>query len=565
MVTYAWTGSAVLDFAADIGVGADAVFDPSADAVEVTDPAIRATQIDAYPAGGALAFVLVRNADGSPIAGGPHPYVFIPDMTLGQVGVGTGNGPLGNFRLAGGGRFVVGDGTTGTEGDDGPNDPSPVFAGATAPVYFLGLGGADTAVGTAWSDRLLGNLGADRLFGGEGRDSIYGGKDDDVVAGGPGNDLVAGDLGNDTIIPGIGLDVALGGPGSDAFLVGRGDGAYYGGADDDVFTTAFPELGLTFDAAGVADNGLTIGVHVELNGDRGADEFDLSGISGDWTVGGGLGNDTLAMFGAVARLFYDGGPGDDSVDAAAPAGEATLAGGDDNDSFHIVDPIFGGLRLRLDLGAGDDDLTLGGSYGQDVDVDAGGGSDRITLDFHGVADNGLSYGVRIEFGAADDGADGYVGGDVATTVRGGLAGADLDLGAGTESIFILRPPGTGDPTRVTFFNPTFDGFRFPAVYTGGMPRHAFEGADGAGAVAADNFVIATAGEWSIGSFDAFLKAGSADTAKPGFYGFFDSSVGHARIFWDANMTSTDGAVPVIDLVDYGSAASLIGVSVGFEF
>ncbi|MGE0713945.1 MAG: calcium-binding protein [Alphaproteobacteria bacterium] len=557
MVTYAWDSKQILDFAAGVGVNAGTDFDPQTDVIRVTDPAIQATQVDAFAAGDALAFVLTRAPDGTPLTGGTPFYVFIPDMSLGQVGAGTGNGPGANFQFAGGGRFVIGDGITGTAGDDDPNDPSALFAGATS-GYFLGLGGSDTIDGSPGPDRFLGNLGADRLSGGGGNDSLYGGKDDDVVIGGDGDDLVAGDLGNDVILPGPGFDFALGGAGLDRFLVGYGDGTYRGGGDDDLFSS------VTVDFGGVADNGLAYGVVIDLQGDRGDDTFKLHDIQGEWTVAGGQGNDTVEMFGAIAKLFFEGGPGDDSVVAAAPGGDAIFSGGDDADYFFIDGLVWSGFQLSVDLGAGNDDLVIDGPVQQPFFVRDGPGADRIQFRFDVVADNGIQFGGRIDLDSDDD-PDTYVGGGSWATIRGGLSGDELQLGSGDERVEVLRAPGTGEPTRVINFEPAHDILRFASSYTNGESVNVFEGADGKGAGAADNVVAATAGGWTLDSFDTFLKAGGAAIARPGFYIFYDTSVGYGRIFWDANMMSTQGAVPVVDLPDFTSPGVLSGISSGLEF
>src|SRR5262249_22184576 len=70
----------------------------------------------------------------------------------------------------------------GTDGPDGPNNPTPLVGNALANQIFglagddtlFGLGGNDTIAGGADNDTIDGGLGIDTLYGGTGDDSMQG-------------------------------------------------------------------------------------------------------------------------------------------------------------------------------------------------------------------------------------------------------------------------------------------------------------------------------------------------------------------------------------------------------
>ncbi|WP_374448905.1 hypothetical protein, partial [Stella sp.] len=70
----------------------------------------------------------------------------------------------------------------------------------------------------------------------------------------------------------------------------------------------------------------------------------------------------------------------------------------------------------------------------------------------------------------------------------------------------------------------------------------YKGTAGDATTANDNLLIATGDSYSIGNFDTFLSVGAADTDKPGFYIFFNSSTNRGEIWFDTSMVSTSNAV-----------------------
>ncbi len=128
--------------------------------------------------------------------------------------------------FADGSVLVVGDGVTGTAGDDGANVFSirDDFASAVlAHNQMLGLGGNDRLTGGEAGDRLQGGNGADRLAGGGGFDSLSGGRGGDRIAGGTGDDIIWGGGGRDTLLGRAGSDTMTGGDGHDSFRFLNGD------------------------------------------------------------------------------------------------------------------------------------------------------------------------------------------------------------------------------------------------------------------------------------------------------------------------------------------------------
>jgi len=549
MANVVWDPTLNLDFATGENVPpAERPFDPFAGQIRIEAPTIRAHQYDAFEVGGVdLALILVRDAAGVALPPEQIRYAYVPGTQLRQIGLdGDQAPPGGNVLFANGDAFVVGDGTTGIDGDDMANTFVPgqgVFAN-----YFLGLGGDDTALAAPGGGRLYGNTGQDSLIGGEGPDSIFAGKDDDVIVDidklfDEGWNLLAGDFGNDVITAsGATKNLIYGGPGDDRFewvaeltsplswnVVRAGDG-------NDRWTA----------------NGLD--GKLFFHGDKGADVFEISGHLGQLEIDGGPGPDYAKITSAFgAGFFYIGGDGQDTVEVDVPQRTATLLGGNDDDQFRV----FAGLLT------GETDLLIEGGDGDDV-IDStgllhrarffgGGGDDHIRIEPGLVADNGLTFGFDLR---GEDGSDTLEAGSGSARLTGG-PGDDVLFGGADKDLFRFDGgPDIDGTDAIRAISPQFDGFQFGVSYNPtGQQVEVYKGLDGKGAQPQHNVLIATGATYSIGSFNGFLSEGQADTAKPGFYVFVVPDLG-AQIWFDFDMASTDGATQVAELPEFTAPAAL---------
>lgn len=139
-----------------------------------------------------------------------------------------------------------------------------------------------------------------------GNDTVYGGSGNDAIRGGHGNSSLFGGAGNDSIFGGSGNDTLDGGSGNDYLEAGTGAQLLEGGSGNDILQ-------------------------------------DLS--SGHSTLIGGDGNDTLI---GVQGDVFEGGDGNDVFWVyGEPGANSTLQGGNGNDTFHLQthtgnDTIIGG-------------------------------------------------------------------------------------------------------------------------------------------------------------------------------------------------------------------------------
>lgn len=185
-------------------------------------------------------------------------------------------------------------------------------------AYINGTAGNDTLYGTGTNDSIFGQGGNDVIDGDAGADAIDGGVGNDYVNGGDGDDFLRGQEGDDTVVGGAGNDTISGGPGND--VLGGEDG-------NDVISD-------------------TEGVHDQIFGGSGDDSISFQRT----------GNDAQGGF----RHWIVAGDGNDSVLYRNGAG-------------HNVD---------MDLGSGNDTLTLGSGFGRfgDTQVFLGTGQDIVNFD-----------------------------------------------------------------------------------------------------------------------------------------------------------------------------------------
>ena len=255
-----------------------------------------------------------------------------------------------------------------------------IIAGAGNDVIADGAGndhvdagaGNDTIGGWTGNDTFLGGDGDDRIEGGDGADSIAGGAGNDLLVGydaaglATGSttigqddglaDTIDGGTGNDTIAGGGGADSLSGGDGDDRFLLHGGFGA-----DTIIGGEAAETAGDTLDATALTTN--TTVTYTGTESGSIADPTSSASFSQIETLRLGSGNDTVDASAATGGVNVDGGVGADLITGGA--GADTLAGGRGADTI-------GG-------GAGADEIHLGSGDGTTdvVDIDVGGGDDRI--------------------------------------------------------------------------------------------------------------------------------------------------------------------------------------------
>jgi Ca2+-binding RTX toxin-like protein len=322
------------------------------------------------------------------------------------------------------------------EGDDTPNS----LAGLDGNDWLQGEGGGDTLSGQAGDDILEGSIGDDNLSGGIGVDQLSGGADNDTLRGDDGNDVLTGDDGGDALYGGTGADQLMGNNDDDVLEGGEGADTMDGGAGKDALSYSVSSVGVSINLrTGVASEGDADGdtfSNIEdvqgsfysdiIVGDSNSNG--LNGLSGDDSVAGGDGNDTL--YDGVGFDHLRGDSGDDQLFGGSDAD--TLLGGTGSDQLHGDDGddvLKGGAEAdSLDGGLGNDtanysdspraitvDLALGTASG-------GTGTGDTLTSMEGVS--GSNYNDKIR-GSSQ--ADILSGGDGDDDLTGG-AGADLLIG-----------------------------------------------------------------------------------------------------------------------------------------
>ncbi|BDI15284.1 hypothetical protein ANSO36C_10860 [Nostoc cf. commune SO-36] len=235
-------------------------------------------------------------------------------------------------------------------------------------------------------------------------DVINGQGGDDIINGLSGNDLLRGGTGNDTLIGGVGDDTLVAGTRSD-FNVNNseGDDLLDGGdGNDTLFASGYQYYPLLYlegyDFRSKGNN--------TLNGGAGDDTLSASGSTGDSLLIGGDGNDSLNISGYSQLLYLEddfnsvssgnntlnGGAGDDTLSASGSKGDNLLSGGNGNDSVSISggedyssnEDFFSFSDSRssgnntLNGGAGDDTLSASGSKGNNL-LFGGDGNDSVSI------------------------------------------------------------------------------------------------------------------------------------------------------------------------------------------
>ncbi len=246
-------------------------------------------------------------------------------------------------------------------------------------------------------DVINGQEGDDKIDGKSGNDLLRGGVGNDTLIGGAGNDTLVGNTGNNSLAYGTGddslnlnnskgNDLLIGGDGND-FLFASGDYSPVRGGSI-LFGNSIS--GNNTLNGGAGDDTLNAGYSTgnnTLNGDIGDDYLDAIYSTGNNLLSGGVGNDYLSVsgfydyeFGNFGRIYgtgnniLKGGAGEDTLDANYTTGNNTLIGGAGDD---YLDASYTTGNNTLIGGAGDDYLNVNNSEGNNL-LFGGDGNDILS-------------------------------------------------------------------------------------------------------------------------------------------------------------------------------------------
>lgn len=345
------------------------------------------------------------------------------DYLIGDGGNDTLLGGNGNDTLQGeGGNDLL----NGEAGDDsvGGGEGGDLLLGDIGLDLLYGDAGNDVLNGGADSDELHGDEGhdvligtdsatdtaSDELHGGDGNDSLTGGAGDDTLKGGRGNDLLQGFGGDDELDGDAGRDTLNGGDGADDLNGGDGNDLINGGAGDDSLNGGFGSDVLDGDAgADFVDAGGDVGDVQRYVAMQAADVLSLTISTDDFgsslNVATGLTTDIFAIAGSSSGV------------------EIETLGGDDSVSIEGTDSLVAPVTITVNLGAGNDSLSVAETLSAQVRVNVQGGADNDTLR-GGAGDD------RLDGQAGNDSLDGGDGADVLT----GAAGTDMLKGGNGNDI-----------------------------------------------------------------------------------------------------------------------------------
>jgi Ca2+-binding RTX toxin-like protein len=378
-----------------------------------------------------------------------------------------------DFQMIPGGRITVRTGAGHDEVTAFELDPSIPISKLT----IAGEAGDDTLDAAAMTDPVT-------LTGGSGDDSLIGGSGNDVINGQAGDDVVLGQDGDDGLLGGSGRDRLDGGNGDDRLraqgysgdtLVGSGGSDLLSGGDGIDHVTAQGDADIT-----LTDLELTVGSDTHrlandieravLTGGTGDNSIDAAQFTGNTTLSGGDGDDTLTgslgittlqesldqnltltnsqlvgnntdILVNIDRAKLVGGAADNQFDASDFTGPVTLRGSAGNDTMiggAEDDLIFGGTGNDLiEAGAGNDDVQAGSGHdtidGGDGDdsIRAAAGNDSVVGANGNDTLNGANGRDTIEGGTGDDAISGLDGSDV---LSGGTGNDTLVGGTGNDTL-----------------------------------------------------------------------------------------------------------------------------------
>ena len=269
--------------------------------------------------------------------------------------------------------IVAGDGDNTIHGEGG-NDT--ICAGGGNDTIY-GERGVDALYGEEGDDTIYGERGSDTLDGGGGNDKIHGERGSDTIEGGDGTDVVEGEQGNDDVNGGDGDgDIVEGNQGDDTLEGGAGnEDVIFGGTGNDKIDGGPGEHdiadyqgvggGVNVDLASGnvsgAENEHLTGIE-DVIGGSGNDT--LTGSSEANRLDGGPGSDRLVASGSGDDAF--GGPGGDQCSGGfAEETSCGPAGGSNGLAVEIYESIDGQSTLILSGTNGADQGTVdysGGKY-----------------------------------------------------------------------------------------------------------------------------------------------------------------------------------------------------------
>jgi len=354
----------------------------------------------------------------------------------------------------------------------GGYDPSGTNQGVT----LRGTPGADTLTGGMLDDVIEGGDGNDTIDGNAGDDKLYGG-DETIVGGG---DTLRGGLGNDELYGGVGNDNLDGGEGDDRLFGGSGDDRLSGGAGSN-----------------------------RLEGGDGRDT--LYSSSGTDHVLGGAGDDVIDggsnYVDAAAAAILDGGDGNDQITARGAASTVLAGAGDDTLVIEANGSAINNAAMVVDLGAGNDRMTLRATYGDTTRaVQASGGAGVDTYRFEGSDRWPVLTITDFQAGAGGDVVDLHSFSWSFTGNPFGAAGQARLVQDGARVLLQLDldgPSGAGAwATRIVFENTRVANFSGANFSQGASPDGSSRGMEIAGTAGVDSL--------QGGSLDDTIRAGGGN-------------------------------------------------------
>ncbi|MHC5755194.1 MAG: beta strand repeat-containing protein [Nostoc sp.] len=294
----------------------------------------------------------------------------------------------------------------------------------------------DVINGQGGDDIIDGKSGNDMLRGSAGNDTLIGGFGDDVLSDYSdltGDNLLSGNDGNDFLST-SGITTGLG-RGDYFYGYVSGNNTLIGGAGDDQLRAGFS----------TGDN--------LLSGGDGNDFLDASGLfqfevslytaSGNNSLNGGAGNDTLNIDYSRGNNLVSGDDGNDFLSASiasndflgqdfAASGNNTLDGGAGNDTLNIN--YSRGDNL-LSGGNGNDSLSASEAFGNNT-LNGGDGNDYLNIDYS-KGKNLLSGDDGNDFLSAINvlGNNTLDGGNGNDTIKGGNGNDYLTGGFGNDGLY----------------------------------------------------------------------------------------------------------------------------------
>ena len=175
----------------------------------------------------------------------------------------------------------------------------------------------------------------------------------------------------------------------------------------------------------------------------------LSGLAGNDTLNGGAGNDLLD--GGLGEDTVNGGVGDDRITMLVTAGNVdTIDAGAGTDTLVLSGVVPGNHVVRVNLGAGDQVVSIGGTPDDT----------RVQQGFENLDASGIGSAVNVTTGGGGNnsiigskGDDWLVGGAGDDTLNGGL-GCDTMIGGLGNDTYVINDlddsitelPGGGNDT-----------------------------------------------------------------------------------------------------------------------